>query len=570
VLTRRGRDDRPVEEGAVLDAAAVEKVRQEAAPDPRDPDELHDALMTCGVLTAGEIAAFDPSWFAALVESGRAVLVPAQLAIATERLPEWWAVHPSPAEAIAVAVPASRAAQAWTRAAALTELVRSRLTMAGPATAADLARLFGVPASGADDALLALESEGVVLRGCFTSGARLDTEWCDRALLARIHRYTLSRLRAEIEPVTPADFMRFLFRWQHVDEIARLKGPDGLKQVLDRLDGFEAPASSWERSILPARLDGYEPSLLDMACLSGDVRWGRLSAPGVLRTTSGTPVALMESEHADAWLTGEGEEGSPAPALGDDARLVIDRLRERGPSFFRDLAPALSFDADRLRIALSALVAAGLAASDGFAGLRVLVAADRGRPWPLDRRPNLAGRWNLISRGRGSLDPPAREAAVECQAWSLLRRYGVVFRRLLTRESAAAPWRELTRVYRRLEARGEIRGGRFVSGMAGEQYALPDAVPVLREVRRTPPTGAFCAVSTADPLNLAGIVTAGARVAARGRNRIAYRDGVPVAVLENQVLKTLQPLDAEDASVVARVLGDRVRRPLVRRAASPA
>jgi ATP-dependent Lhr-like helicase len=440
--------------------------------------------------------------------------------------------------------------------------VRSRLTITGPVTSGALAELFGVAESAVDDAMLALESEGVVLRGRFTSGAvrgsaaGLDTEWCDRALLARIHRYTLSRLRAEIEPVTAADFMRFLFKWQHVDAMARLAGPDGLKQVLDGLDGFEAPASSWERSILPSRLDGYEPSLLDMACLSGDVRWGRASAPGVLRTTSGTPIALVASEHADAWLPGRDDSGLE---LGDDARLVMERLRERGPSFFRDLAAALSFDPDRLRIALSALVAAGLAASDGFAGLRVLVAAERGRPWPNERRPNLAGRWNLfaVRRGEPSGSP---DAAVEAQAWSLLRRYGIVFRRLLTREAAAAPWRELARVYRRLEARGEIRGGRFVSGMSGEQYALPDAVPVLREVRRTPLTGAFYAVSTADPLNLAGIVTAGARVPARGRNRIAYRDGVPVAVFENQLFKLLQPLDVAEAAEAARVMTARMIR----------
>jgi ATP-dependent Lhr-like helicase len=519
--------------------------------------------MTCGALTDSELALFDSEWVDTLVGSGRAVRV-SGLTVATERLPEWQAVRPAVVPAGAVVVPAGRAARTWTAGEALTEIVRSRLTISGPITQAGLAQVVGAAEAAVDDALLALESEGVVLRGRFTS-PRGETEWCDRALLARIHRYTLSRLRAEIEPVTPADFMRFLFQWQHVDAVARLTGPDGLKQVLERLDGFEAPARAWERSILPARLESYEPSLLDMACLSGDVRWGRASAPGVLRTTSATPIAFVASEHADAWLGAcrgrsldrpAGEECEPEVSLGDDARLVTERLRERGPSFFRDLAAALAFDPDRLRIALSALVAAGLAASDGFAGLRVLVAADQGRPWPLNRRPNLAGRWNLIAGRRGGRSGPPD---VEVQAWSLLRRYGIVFRRLLIRESAAAPWRELTRVYRRLEARGEIRGGRFVSGMSGEQYALPDAVPVLRDVRRTPPTGAFYPVSTADPLNLAGIVTAGARVAARGRNRIVYRDGVPVAVLENQVLKTLQPLDAEDAAVVARVLSDRGR-----------
>jgi ATP-dependent Lhr-like helicase len=559
VQTRRGHGQ--VEEGAVLDAAAVEKVRHEAAPDPRDADELHDALMICGALTTGEMAAFDPAWLEALVASGRAV-VRAGLAVATERLPEWQAIHAVFRET-AVAVPAGRANRGWTSADAVTEIVRGRLTITGPTTAAALARLLGIAGAAVDDALLALESEGVLLRGRFTAEAArsLDIEWCDRALLARIHRYTLSRLRADIEPVSPADFMRFLFKWQHVDATARLTGPDGLKQALERLDGFEAPASSWERAILPARLEGYQPSLLDMACLSGDVRWGRASAPGVLRTTSGTPVALMASDHAEAWLAPDPQ---LAAALSEDARLVIERLRERGPSFFRDLAAALSFDPDRLRIALSALVAAGLAASDGFAGLRVLVAADQGKPWPLDRRPNLAGRWDLVG-GRASSDAPQdpgrgfSPAAIELQAWSLLHRYGVVFRRLLTRETAAAPWRELTRVYRRLEARGEIRGGRFVSGMAGEQYALPDAVPVLREVRRTPSTGAIYAVSTADPLNLAGIVTAGARVPARGRNRIAYRDGVPVAVFENHTVKFLEPLDAEDAAAAARALSARAR-----------
>jgi ATP-dependent Lhr-like helicase len=472
VQTRRGRDDRSVEEGAVLDAAAVEKVREEAAPDPRDADELHDALMTCGGLSVAEMASFDPAWCEALVASGRAVLL-SGVAVATERLPEWRAVRPELRVDATVAVPPGRAARSWTAAGALTEIVRGRLTITGPTTADATALFVGVPVAAVDEALLALEAEGVVLRGRFTS-PRGGTEWCDRALLARIHRYTLSRLRAEIEPVTPADFMRFLFKWHHVDEMARLTGPEGLKQVLDRLEGFEAPARAWERSILPARLDRYEPSLLDMACLSGDVRWGRLSAPGVLRTTSGTPIALVSGEHADAWL-GRGES---EPAMGDDARLVVDHLRQRGPSFFRDLTAALSFDSDRLRIALSALVAAGLAASDGFAGLRVLVAADQGKPWPLDRRPNLAGRWNLIGvRGGASFDAPDSRRgissdvpdAIECQAWTLLRRYGVVFRRILIRETAVAPWRELARAYRRLEARGEIRGGRFVSGMSGEQ-----------------------------------------------------------------------------------------------------
>ena len=233
---------------------------------------------------------------------------------------------------------------------------------------------------------------------------------------------------------------------------------------------------------------------------------------------------------------------------------MLDLLRARGASFFKDLMAAEPFDADRMRQALSVLVAAGLVTSDGFAGLRMLVAASQGRVLPDDRRVNLAGRWSVRAQDRSAR---SRDAAIEQQAWTLLRRYGVVFRRLLLREATAAPWRDLARVCRRLEARGEIRGGRFVSGMAGEQFALPDAVPVLREVRRTPASGTIYSISTADPLNLAGIVTAGARLRAAGRNRVAYRDGVPVAALENQVFRALVPLDAAEAAAAASALAGR-------------
>jgi ATP-dependent helicase Lhr and Lhr-like helicase len=550
VQTRRGRD--AVDESAVLDAAAVEKVRAEAAPDPRDADELHDALMTCGLLTVDELTRFDPAWLRALTDAGRATLVEIpggmRAAVPVERLPELRALHPSAADP-AIQIPATRAARTWDAAAAAVEIVRSRLTIEGPVTAGALGRTIGIPTPDVDAALLALEGEGVVLRGRFTSRGTAALEWCDRALLARIHRYTLNRLRAEIEPVAPADFMRFLFTWHHVDARARLTGPDGLRQVLERLDGFELPALAWERSILPARMDKYEPSMLDVLCLSGEVAWSRLSAPGMLRTASVTPIALFRDDHAALWhALREQSTEAAAAAISDDARVVLERLQARGASFFRELMAAIPFDGDRMRQALSVLVAAGLVSSDGFAGLRMLVAAGQGRVRPEDRRINLAGRWSVLPRER---DPKLREAAVEQQAWTLLRRYGVVFRRLLTREPNAAPWRELTRVYRRLEARGEIRGGRFVSGMAGEQFALPDAVPVLREVRRTPPAGAFIAISTADPLNLAGIVTAGVRLRAAGRNRVVYRDGVPVATLENQLFRALVPLDAVDAETAA-------------------
>jgi ATP-dependent Lhr-like helicase len=426
--------------------------------------------------------------------------------------------------------------------------------LSGPVTAAALADPLAISSADADAALLQLEADGVVLRGRFTPG-ETELEWCDRTLLARIHRYTLNRLRAEIDPVSPADFMRFLFRWQHVETSSRLTGLDGLREVVAALDGYELPAGAWERAVLPARLDRYDPAMLDMICLAGEAGWGRLSPPhhhqGSPATSlvPATPIALFLREHASAWRTLRITEEEPQ--LGETARQVLSVLRSRGASFFGDLASACGLDADQLRQAIGALVASGLATSDGFAGLRALVWAARGRPAQHDRRHNSAGRWTAIAAGGEEV---TREEAVELQAWSLLRRYGVVFRRLLTRETNAATWRELARVYRRLEARGEIRSGRFVTGMSGEQFALPDAVEELRAIRRIPADGGLVTVSAADPLNLTGIVTAGERIRTAGRNRIVYRDGAPLAVIEQDFVRELAPIDPRIAADVSRAL----------------
>jgi ATP-dependent Lhr-like helicase len=555
VQTRRGRESL-ADEHAVLDQAAIERVRDEARPNPRDADELHDALLTCGLLAADDLETFDPLWVQQLAASGRAthVRLPVEghdgrLMIATERLPELLALHHGLVMDPPVAIPPARASIAWTPSAAIAELLRGRLMIAGPTTAVDLARTLGVAERDAEGALVALEADGVVLRGRFTNKTSVPRgapvaqtlEWCDRALLARIHRYTLNRLRAEIEPVTPADFMRFLFTWQHVDEPSKLTGRDGLREAVEILEGYELPVSAWERAIFPARLDRYDPSMLDVLCLSGEVAWGRLSMPTAARIASITPVALFPGERAELWRSLRPSEESAL--ITSDARLVLDLLNARGASFFKDLSATVPFDADRLRQALGVLAAAGVVVSDGFSGLRMLVAAAQGRPLTLDRRTQLAGRWSVPPHED---DPRLHDTFVEHQAQILLRRYGVVFRRLLTRETCAAPWRELTRVYRRLEARGEVRGGRFVAGMAGEQFARPDAVATLREVRRSRSAPRFCTISTADPLNLTGVVTAGERVRAAARNRIAYRDGVPVAVSENQEFRPLTALDAAE------------------------
>jgi ATP-dependent Lhr-like helicase len=407
------------------------------------------------------------------------------------------------------------------------------MSFLGPTTAAALAQSLRIEERDVDAALLALESEGVILRGTFET--RGTQEWCDRRLLARIHRYTIHRLRAEIEPVGAADFMRFLFAWQHVANSAKLRGLEGLQAVLAQLDGFEVAASGWERSVLPVRIDGYEPSLLDMLCLTGEVGWARLS-PATSTVVSATPIALFLRANADAWQLLRDESSIE---LSEAANIALETLRTRGASFARDLG---SDDA------IGELVSAGRISSDGFAGLRALINGSHEK-----QRANLAGRWSLLSpRGDTSADD-----AVELQARTLLRRYGIVFRRMLAREPNAAPWRELARVYRRLEARGEIRGGRFVHGMSGEQFALPEAIERLREIRRGRPDGHLLVISAADPLNLTGILTEDERIRAVAGTRIAYRDGVAASVMEGEYLRALIDLDSTNAMNVATALAGR-------------
>ncbi len=575
VQTRRAGE--PAASGALgqLDPAAIDRVRAEAAPQPRDADELHDALLSAGYLTSDQIDRLPREFFAELASKRRACFVPLQygqsVAVAAERIPEILALHESAAIPSHIAPPASRTSRTWTRADALVELLRSRLTTTGPVTAGALAQSLSVSDREIDAALLALESDGAVLRGRFSPLAstsrgaaaapgEIPPEWCDRSLLARLHRYTLNRLRAEIEPVSPSDFMRFLFGWQHVENTEKLAAIDGLREAIAVLDGFEAAASAWERAILPARIDNYDPQLLDMLCFSGEVGWCRLSCPPAdpmnpPRLVSATPVAIFLREHADAWQRlhlGDGALSDRGRLVSDAARHVLTLLTARGASFFSDLVSASGLDEDTVRQAVGALVATGQVTSDGFAGLRALVAATRSIPPVHDRRTKYAGRWTVLHPAA-----PDSDAAVEMFARALLRRYGVIFRRLLTRESNAVPWRDLTRVYRRLEARGEVRGGRFVSGMSGEQFALPEAVEHLRAVRRMAPTAKIVSISAADPLNLAGIVTAGDRIRAATRTRIAYRDGVPVAVREGDVVRELVALETSVARDVACVLRTR-------------
>jgi len=552
VYQRRATEPSSANDISALDPQAIARVRDEARPDPRDADELHDALVTAGFLTDAEAASIPAAFFAELASSRRASRAGPRW-IAAERLPELRAVHPSLACMPPVEPPASRTSRAWAREEAIAELLRGRLSVVGPVTAARLAHELDISDDDAVAALYALEGEGVVLRGHFTSA---DLEFCDRGLLARIHRYTLNRLRAEIEPVSAADFMRFLFVWQHVDPAHRLSGVDGVRAIVSRLDGFEMPGRAWERAILPSRLDRYEPSMLDMVCLTGQAAWGRLSAP-----TRTLRVALFLREHADAWRS-----LAPFPAdsppvddgLDANARRVLEALRERGAAFLRDLAQTCQMNEAQTAVAIASLAVAGLVTSDGFAGVRAVVRTLRSESVNFGRH-DMTGRWALWP----AASSVERERAVEIQARALLERYGVVFRRLLLRETNAATWRELTRVYRRLEARGEIRGGRFVTGASGEQFALPSAVERLREVRRSGGRENVIVISAADPLNLIGALTSGDRIRAITSARIAYRDGVPVAVREGDFMHPLTDLDVKDAAEVATALAGRSRPAIV-------
>ncbi|WP_447972908.1 DEAD/DEAH box helicase [Nitrospira sp. Kam-Ns4a] len=562
-----------------LDPAAIAEVAEEAWPVVRDPDELHDALLSLiwvPAARAGEWAAHLP----VLLETGRAVIMavrrgdagtpgadppaspscpvaPSETVtgwVATERLAVVRAIFPD-------AVP-SPAVPALDRGEAVATLVRGWMESTGPTTAAELAGTLCLPSDLVRTALLRLEAEGQVLRGHFRPfphPAPASEEWCDRRLLTRIHRLTVGRLRREVEPVTTADFMRFLFQWQHVAPGARLHGEEGLLEVIRQLAGFEAAASAWEHFLLPVRMAKYDPAVLDRLCLSGAVAWGRLSPhPGLLgRTgapatiqdnvragkppriipTSVAPLSLFPREDA-GWLlrlAESGEAGVRSPAgLSGTAQDLLRWLEARGASFFTDLTAGTGRLPAEVEDGLWELVAAGLVTADGFDNLRALLDPRRRRAQGRERarRPRHGtGRWALLrlpitphSSPTTSLEPMARQ---------LLRRYGVVFRDLLKRESLCPAWRDLLVIYRRMELRGEVRGGRFLGGFTGEQFALPEAVESLRALRKAAARGGRgpmqeIRLSGADPLNLVGVILPGARVPASPAYFIVFRDGLPV------------------------------------------
>ncbi len=557
VMSRRWLDVEKASEIGRLDADAISRVRAEAWPEPENADELHDALVWLGFLTDTETRPDWMEWLAQLGGEKRVARLTApstSLWIAAERLPHFQALWRHITLEPEITAPAAYA-RAWAPEEALAELVRGRLEGAGPVTVTALASPMGLREADIAAALLALEAEGFAMRGRFNPGVAQE-EWCERRLLARIHHYTVKRLRAEVEPVAARDFMRFLFEWQRVTTDARMEGPEALLEIVGQLEGFEAPAGAWETEILPARLARYDPAWLDEQCLAGRVSWVQLrtrngKANGKERRAGpvrSTPIALLPRRNAPLW-TSRPASGNPMP-LTTGAQTVADYFRENGASFFDELVDGTRLLGAQVEEALAELVALGLVSSDGFGGLRaLLVPANRRQTASGGRRRrgssafsmSSAGRWALARRaaaGNGEITP------VEHIARTLLRRYGVVFWRLLEREAASLPpWRELLRVYRRLEARGEIRGGRFVAGFSGEHFALPEAVGLLREVRRKKGSGAWISLSGADPLNLAGVLVPAPKVPALTGNRVLFRDGLPVALYGGGGVQFLQELN---------------------------
>ncbi len=554
VMARRWLAPEQASELGRLDGAAIERVRGEAWPDAANADELHDGLVWLGFLTDDEVQAGVGwrAWLDELAANRRATKIETAgvaLWIAAERLPHFRALWGVLTLAPAIAAPVAYDKE-WSREEALVEILRGRLEGLGPVSQAALAAPLGLPPEAIAATLAALEAEGFALRGRFTPGVAVD-EWCERRLLARIHRYTIKRLRAEIEPVSARDFLRFLLRWQRVAPDTQVEGAASLDTVVGQLEGFSGPAAAWESDILPARLKDYRPSWLDARCLAGHATWLRLgarTATGRPTTVRTTPVTLLARRHAALWRVMASAEPARPSA---QAQAVVDYMTANGASFFDELLQHCGLLRSRLEDVLAELVALGLVTSDSFAGLRaLLVPFSERKPSGTRRRRAAAaamedsGRWSLV-RVPAAADRTVDAAAVEHVARTLLQRYGVVFWRLLEREASwLPPWRELLRVYRRLEGSGEIRGGRFVAGFTGEQFALPEAIGSLREARRRPASGEWVAVSGADPLNLAGIVTPGPRLAALAGNRLLYRDGVPVATLSGGEIRFVETLDA--------------------------
>ena len=547
-----------------LDAEAIAEVRRQAWPEVRNADELHDFLLGVGILPLARATEWLP-FAESLLRSGRATVAdwPAEenaqnhrAYVAAERWSLARTLLPQATASPVLQLSANLSAASISEEEAWRRMIQGWLDVSGPMTAAELSKMLGLPMGKIDAALLALEAAGAVMRGNFT-GKIGEIEWCERGLLARIHRLTLGRMRKEIEPASAAEFMNFLLAWQHTTPDTRLRGRDGVLQVIEQLQGLELPAPAWEQHVLPARVRDYDPADLENLCLAGVVAWGRLRSeiPVIddegnetqkkprrhLRgPTRSAPIAFLLRDEREFFFSGSLTPLEQLSVLTPMARDVARFLERHGASFLGDIAAGTGLLKVKAEEALWELVARGVATGDGVAGLRVLLTPELKRQGRRARLRVISGgqaRARMMPVGRWSLWRPGartedlgQEKLCEHQARQLLRRYGIVMRELLARESAAPSWRALLQVYRRLEARGEIRGGRFVSGFVGEQFALPEAVEHLRALRRGARLPEPVVLAASDPLNLAGIISAGAKVSPYSNQVVAFENGVVAEV----------------------------------------
>ena len=527
-----------------LDPDAVRRVRAEAWPRADGPDELHDALVCGGFLTETEMRSVCRAATVAreLVRDARATRVGlpggALLWVAAERLDQLCAVWPGSPMTPPIAAARWRGDGRWTREEALAELVKSRLEILGPVTAREVADSLGLEPPAAASVLERLVASGFAVAGRFDERAGAG-QWCDRRLVARIHRYTLKRLRARIEPVSLAAFMRFLFKWQHLDGVSRVEGVDGVAEVVSQLEGFDAPLKLWESEILPARVHAYTPALLDQIGLSGRVLWRRAlnrpkrshAARHASHNVAAVPVAFYARDAVEHWRFAEQRRARPLSATA--ARLA-ERLAERGPCFYDDLMDRERMLPAQLENALAELVGEGMVTCDGFNGLRALMVPASRRPAPArtlqrrgrrlsSRRIEQSGRWSLVAERCGARAVALDDAQLQYVCEALLHRYGVVSRAVFDHERTLPPWRLFLPLLRRMEARGEVRGGRFVAALSGEQYALPEAVEALRGQRDEPDAERYVRVHAADPLNLSGGILPVERVG--GNRSLLFRNG---------------------------------------------
>ncbi len=550
-------------EAGRLDPAAIAAVREEIWPDVRDEHEFHDLLCALIVIPAAMLAdSRTCDWqlfFERLVLQGRTTVGEFdgnEYAIAAERVEQARLLWPEMQFSRTLAVLSGT--KQSTREDVTRKLALGWLGILGPLTSRSLGEKLCIPANEIWKAMVLLESSGTILRGVFEEQATAvvadeNVEWCERRLLQRIHKRTLGALRKQIEPVTPAVYLQWLLHWQHLAPQTQLSGEQGVLEAIRGLEGFEAPAIEWERSLLPQRVAGYDPRWLDSLCIMGVVGWGRISPHLAFHSaetggskstarrivpTSMAPVTFFIREEA-LWMDlclqqRQIPESTLTACLSELADKLRACLAERGAMFSGDLVRCFASTAADLQRALWELVAAGLVTADGFDSLRVLIdprrkaahAAPPSMKGP--RQRNSAGRWSLLCADAVEENPGVRETQLESACAVLLRRYGVVFRDLLAREETMPRWRDLLGIFRRMEARGEVRGGRFLSGFGGEQFALPEAVESLREMRRRPERDAEVTISAADPLSLAGIVVPGERVAAVPGKTVSYRNGAMV------------------------------------------